>query len=160
MKERHDINELDLETPNRNFFTNNFIVDVFVFTIAIILVIITMIILYVLCKYNKLKTLVVNLALQQVKEVSTSTKKKEEDNYMCDCTSQFYIILALSITIIALVRYMSHKVSFLNDQNKFNLYTSFCQVIYSGFLRCEGKCSSQQKVGIELGNFILNEIIY
>ena len=98
MKERHDINELDLETPNKNFFTNNFIVDVFI--IAIILVITTMIILYVLCKHNKLLTLVSNLALQQVKEVSTSVTKKEDGNYTYDCTSQFYIILAISITII------------------------------------------------------------
>ena len=36
LKEWHDINELDLETPNKNFFTNNFIMDVFVFIMAII----------------------------------------------------------------------------------------------------------------------------
>ena len=50
LKERHDINEFDLGTPNKNFFTNNFIVDVFMFIIAIISVKTTMIILYVLCK--------------------------------------------------------------------------------------------------------------
>ena len=76
LKERHDdINKLDLETPNKNFFTNNFIVDVFIFMIAVVLVITTMIILYVLCKHNKLRTSVVSLALQQVKEVSTSATK-------------------------------------------------------------------------------------
>ena len=103
LKERHDINKSDLETPNKNVFTNNFIMDIFVFIIAIISVITTMIILYVLCIHNELQTLVVSLALQQVKEVSTSATKKEYDNYMCDCTSQFYIILALSISIIGLV---------------------------------------------------------
>ena len=36
LKERHDIDELDLETSYKNFFTNNFIVDIFVFIIAII----------------------------------------------------------------------------------------------------------------------------
>ena len=36
LKERHDINELDLDTPNKNFFTNNLIMDVFLFIIAII----------------------------------------------------------------------------------------------------------------------------
>ena len=41
--------------------------------------------------------------LKQVKEVSASATKKEDDNYTCDCTSQFYIILPLSITIIGLV---------------------------------------------------------
>ena len=53
---------------------------------------------------------------------------------------------------------MQHKVSFLNEQNKFILYTSFRQVIYSGFLTCEGKCSSQQ-IGILLENFILKLFI-
>ena len=43
-----------------------------------------------------------SLALQQVKEVSTSATKQENNN-TCYCTPQFYIILALSITIIGLV---------------------------------------------------------
>ena len=106
MKERHDIDKLDLETPYKHFFTNNFIVDVFVFIIAIIPVITTMIIICILCKHNKLQTLVASLALQQVREVSTSTTRKEDENYSCDCSSQFYIILALSITIIGLVTFM------------------------------------------------------
>ena len=77
--------------------------DIFVFIIAIISVITTIIIVYVLCKHNKLTTLVVSLSLQQVREVSASITKKEDINYTCDCTSQFYIFLALSITIIVLV---------------------------------------------------------
>ena len=101
LKERHDIDELDLDTPNKDVFTNNFLVDVFVFIIAIILIIKTMIILYILCKQNKLRILVASLALQQVKEVSASATKQEGNN-MCNCTSQFYIILALIITIIGL----------------------------------------------------------
>ena len=89
LKERHNIDELDLEIPYKNFFTNNFIVDVFVFIIAIIAVITTMILLYILCKHNKLKTLVASLALQQVREVSASTTKKEDENYMCDAHLNF-----------------------------------------------------------------------
>ena len=61
-----------------------------------------MIILYILCKHNKLRTLVMCLALQQVKEASTSAVMQENNN-MCDCTPHFYIILVLSITIIGLV---------------------------------------------------------
>ena len=53
-----------------------------------------------------MQILVVSLALQQVREVGASTTKKEDENYTCDCTSQFYIILALSITIIGLVIFM------------------------------------------------------
>ena len=77
--------------------------DIFVFIIAIVSVITTMIIIYTLCKHNKLITLVVSLALQQVKEVSASATKKEDENFTCNCTSQFYIILALSIAIIGIV---------------------------------------------------------
>ena len=82
LKERYDINKLDLDTPNKNFFINNFIVDVFVFIIAIISVMTTMIILYVLCKHNKLRTVVVSLALQQAKELSASATKQEDIIYV------------------------------------------------------------------------------
>ena len=69
---------LDLETPYKNFFTNNFAAYIFVFTIAII---------YALCKHNKLRTLVASLALQQAKEVSTLATKKEDKNHMYNiCT--------------------------------------------------------------------------
>ena len=71
---------------------------------------IIIIIIYGLCKHNKLRTLVVSLALQQVKEVSASTTKKDE-NYVCDCTSQFYMILALSIAIIGLTIFTTLQVS-------------------------------------------------
>ena len=37
--------------------------------------------------------------------------------------------------------------------------TSFHQVIYFGFLRCEEKCLSQQQVGNVLENVIPNELI-
>ena len=67
LKERHDIDTLEIESPNKNLFTNNFIIDIFVFIIAIISVITTLIIIYTLCKHNKLRTLVVSLALHQVK---------------------------------------------------------------------------------------------
>ena len=101
LKERHDIDEIDIEFVNKNFFTNNFIVDIFVFVIAIISVITTIIIIYAFCKHNKLRVLVTSLALQQVKKV-----KAEEignGNYKHKCISQFCIILALSIVIIGLV---------------------------------------------------------
>ena len=45
LKERHDIDELDIEFPNKNFFTNNFIIDAFIFVIVIISFIMTLIII-------------------------------------------------------------------------------------------------------------------
>ena len=76
LKERHHTDELELETPYKNFFIINFIIDIFIFIIAIISVITTIIIIYALCKHNKLRTLVASLALQLGKEVSTVEIKK------------------------------------------------------------------------------------
>ena len=100
MKERHDIT--DIEPSNKNFFTNNLIVDIFVFTVARISAITTIIILYLLCKDNKLRTLVASLAPQQVKEVGTSVIE-QDTNSACNCIPQFYIIVALSVSIFGLV---------------------------------------------------------
>ena len=101
LKERHDIDELATKFASKNFFTNNFIIDVFVFVIAIILVISTIIIIYAICEHNKLRALVTSLPFQQAKEVKA--EEINEGNYNCECTAQFYIILALSIIIIGLV---------------------------------------------------------
>ena len=96
LKERHDT--MNIESPNKHFFTNNLIIGIFLFTAAIILTIATIIILYLPCKHNKLRTLVASFVLQQVKEVGILTVKHDTNN-PCNCTSQFYIILALSASI-------------------------------------------------------------
>ena len=70
--------------------------------------------------------------------------------FLCECVPP---LLVSNFSI-----YVRHKVNFLNEQNKFNFYTSFHQFIYSGFLRCEAKCSSQQQIGIVLETFILNKL--
>ena len=101
LKERHDLDELETEFASKNFFTNNFIIDVFGFVMAIISVISTIIIIYAICKHNKLRALVTSLAFKQVKEVKAEVIS--EENYKCECTAQFNIILALSIIIIGLV---------------------------------------------------------
>ena len=91
-KERHDLDELEIEFVSKNFCTNNFIIDEFVFITAIILVISTIIIIYTICKHNKLRTLITSLAFQQAKEVKA--EEVSEGNYKCECTTQFYINLA------------------------------------------------------------------
>ena len=65
------------------------------------MVISTIVIIYTICKHNKLRALVTSLAFQQAKEAKV--KEIIEGNYSCECTAQFYIILALSIIIIGLV---------------------------------------------------------
>ena len=100
LKERHDIDELEKEFTNKNFF-NRKIVKIFKFVVAIISIIASVITIYTICKHNKLRALVTSLALQQVKEV------KAEDvgniDYNCEFTAQLYIILTLSIVKIGLI---------------------------------------------------------
>ena len=100
MKERHDIDELEKEFANKNYF-NSQVVKIFKFEVAIISIIATVVTIYAICKHIKLRVLVTSLALQQVKEV------KEDDtenvNPKCKCTIQLYIILVLSLAIISLI---------------------------------------------------------
>ena len=74
LKERHD--NPDANLPNKNLFTNNFIVDVFLFVTTIVSVLVTTLTIYLLCKHKKLKTLVTSLALQQIKEIGAKLARK------------------------------------------------------------------------------------
>ena len=66
LKERHDIDQLEKEFVNKNFF-NSQVVKIFKFVVAIISIIVTVVTIYAICKHNKLRALVTCLALQQVK---------------------------------------------------------------------------------------------
>ena len=100
LKERHDIDELENEFTNKNFF-NSKIVKIFKFVVAIISIIATVITIHAICKHNKLRVLVTSLALQQVKELKV--EGTENIDYNCKCTTQLYIILILSIAMIGLI---------------------------------------------------------
>ena len=80
LKERHDIDELEKEHVNKNFF-NSQVVKIFKFVVAIISIIATVVTIYAICKHNKLRALVTSLALQQVKEVKADDI--ENVNYKC-----------------------------------------------------------------------------
>ena len=76
-KEIFDLNKrydnMDTNLPNKNFFSNSFIVDVFLFVSAIISLMVTTLVIYLLCKHKKLRMLVTNLVLQKIKEVDAVT---------------------------------------------------------------------------------------
>ena len=65
LKERHD--NMDTKLPNKNFFSNNFILDIFLFVTMIISLLVTTLAIYLLCKHKKLRTQVTSLVLQQIK---------------------------------------------------------------------------------------------
>ena len=99
-KERHNIEELEKEFANKNFF-NSKIVKIFKFVVAIISIIATVVTIYAICKHNKLRALVTSLALQHVKEVKAENIENVDNN--CVCTVQLYINLTLSIIMIGLI---------------------------------------------------------
>ena len=93
---------MDENVPNKNFFSNNFTVDVFLFITAILSLLVTSLVIYLQCKHKKFRMLVTSLALQQVREVGAVTTQ-EEVIIAGTCKIRFYIILALSISILSLV---------------------------------------------------------
>ena len=74
LQERH--NDMELESPSKNFFFNNFVLNLFVFVTAIISSLITILVISILYKHTKLKTLVTSLALLQIKEVGVVTTQE------------------------------------------------------------------------------------
>ena len=70
----------------------------------------------------------------------------------------FLIILCRFLILFILSKYDTRSIFSLNRINSY-LFTSFCQVTYSGFLKCERKCSSQHQFGIVLENVIIYKII-
>ena len=61
--------------------------------------------MHILCKHTKLKPLVTNLALQQIKEVGMVVKGELvslAQNIECPCKIQWYTILMLSLSILGL----------------------------------------------------------
>ena len=62
LKERPDIDELEKEFANKNFF-NSQVVKIFKFIVAVISIIATVVTIYAICKHNKLRVLVTSLAL-------------------------------------------------------------------------------------------------
>ena len=100
LKERHDIDELQNEFANKNFF-NSKIIKIFKFMVAIISIIATVVTIYTICKHNTLRVLVSSLTLQQVIEVKA--EGTENTDYNCKYTAQLYIILTLSIVMKGLI---------------------------------------------------------
>ena len=84
LNERRDIDKLEKEFANKNFF-NSQVFKIFKFIVAIISIIATIITIYAICKHNKLRAIVTSLALQQVKEVKA--EGTEDIDYKCECTA-------------------------------------------------------------------------
>ena len=138
LKERHDIDELENEFTNQNFF-NSKIVKIFKFMVAIISIIATVITIYAICKHNKLRALVTSLALQQVKEVKA--QGMENTDYNCKCTPQLYIILTLSIAMIGLIMFAILQLRRIKLCRR-QLFSNIVKIMLF-YIRCTILCSSK-----------------
>ena len=92
-----NVKEKSMKEPTFNTLLSSYMVDVILFVTGILTVILTFIIMYMLCRQSKLKSVVVNLALQHVKtEVATI---KEFNNCNLELI-QLLIMLNLILTIL------------------------------------------------------------
>ena len=89
LQERHDNTELN----TKKFLSDNYIVDIFMFISAIVSLLATILTVYLLCKHNKLQTLIASLVLHQVKEVGTEVTQKEISS---ECRTLAYIEITLT----------------------------------------------------------------
>ena len=95
-------------SPNKNFFSENYIVDIFLFITAIISLLATTMTIYLLCKHNKLRMLMTSLVLHQVKEVGAVTQK--EINTECKTLTYIYLALTiLGLVMVAILHYRKSK---------------------------------------------------
>ena len=80
LKERHASTVKSVNNPNKNFFSNNYIVNIFVFTSSTISLISTTLVIYLFCKHKHIRTLVASLILHKIKEVEASSSPKETNS--------------------------------------------------------------------------------
>ena len=111
------LNQLNNYNPNKNFFSNNYIVDIFVFTSSIISLISTTLIRYLFCKHKHIRTLVASLILHKIKEVEASSSSKEANT---KCKTLAYIGIILTVLSLIIVTFLHYRKSRLCKGYKFS----------------------------------------
>ena len=109
LKQRHVSTDESLNNPNKNFFSNNYIVDIFMFTSSIISLILTTLVIYLFCKHKHIRTLVASLILHKIKEVEANSSS-DETNSKCKTLAYIGIILiVLSLIIVTFLHYRKSR---------------------------------------------------
>ena len=117
LKERHVSTVESLNTSNKNFFSNNYIVDIFIFTSSIISLISTTLVLYLFCKHKHIRTLVASLILHKTKEVEASSSFKETNS---KCKTLAYIGIILTVLSLIIITFLHYRKSRLCKGYKFS----------------------------------------
>ena len=117
LKESHVSTVESLNNPNKNFFSNNYIVDIFMFTSSIISLISTTLVIYLFCKHKHIRTLVASLILHKIKEVEASSSSKETNS---ECKTLAYIGIILTVLSLIIITFLHYRKSRLCKGYKFS----------------------------------------
>ena len=117
LKERHVSTVESLNNPNKNFFSNNYIVDIFMFTSSIISLISTTLVIYLFCKHKHIRTLVTSLILHKIKKVEASSSSKETNS---ECKTLAYIGIILTVFSQIIINFLHYRISRLCKGYKFS----------------------------------------
>ena len=92
LEERHVSTIKSLHHPNKNFFSNNYIVDIFMFASSVISLMSTTLSVYLFCKYKQIITLMTSLILHKIKNVEASSNEINSE-----CKTLTYIGITLTV---------------------------------------------------------------
>ena len=102
--------EQELENPEETLkfksFLNSFLADVLLFTAALIILIVTLVIIYVMYRQSRLKALVTNIAMQQIKAIEAT----DMSDMLCTCKTQWYIMGMLIIITLGMLYLVTNKI--------------------------------------------------
>ena len=99
--------ELDKTKENSQFksFLNSFLADICLFTAALVTMIITLVIIYIMYGQSKLKALVTNIVMPQIKAVEAT----DMSDMLCMCKTQWYIMNMLIIITLGMLYLVTNK---------------------------------------------------
>ena len=99
--------ELEKTKENSEFksFLNSFLADILLFTAALVTMITTLVIIYIMYGQSKLKALVTNIVMQQIKAVEAT----DVSDMLCTCKSQWYIMGMLIIITLGMLYLVTNK---------------------------------------------------
>ena len=117
LKQRHVSIVDSLSNPNKNIFSNNYIVNIFMFTSSIISLILTTLIVYLFCKHKHIRTLVASLILHKIKEVEANSSSEETNS---KCKTLAYIAIILTVLSLIVITFLHYRKSRLCKGYKFS----------------------------------------
>ena len=91
-------------------FLNSFMAEILLYVTMLITIIATMVVIYVVCGHFKLKTLVSNMALQQMKIIEATDTDPRVQDIHCTCKTKWYMIALLLLILLGIVFIITNNI--------------------------------------------------